>query len=51
MKLFSREDYKEIQKQYKDKSYCPFCDKENRREHIIWEGKYWYLLHNFAPYS
>lgn len=30
---------------------CPFCQKEQQREKIIWEWKYWYILYNFAPYS
>lgn len=34
---------------WKDK--CPFCDLEINRNRIIWEGKYWYIIHNKYPYS
>lgn len=51
MKFLTREEYSHIHKKYKQEWYCPFCDKEGRKEQIIWEWEYWYLLHNFAPYS
>ncbi len=33
------------------KDDCPFCDTNTQKEHTIWKWKYWYILHNLAPYS
>ena len=33
------------------KNECPFCDISAQKDHTLWKGKYWYILHNIYPYS
>ena len=34
------------------KDCCPFCNRtETDIENTIWEGKYWFIIHNIYPYS
>ena len=30
---------------------CPLCDRKTNTHRIIWEWKYWYVIHNKYPYS
>jgi diadenosine tetraphosphate (Ap4A) HIT family hydrolase len=30
---------------------CPFCDMESNNDLVIWQGKYWVILHNKYPYT
>lgn len=51
-KPLTREEYHKIKsKEIYWKDDCPFCNKENQKWHIVWEWKFWYILHNFASYS
>lgn len=48
----SREEYHKIKWPWMYKEHnCPFCDVESNISHIIWRGKYWYILHNISSYS
>lgn len=50
--FLSREDYhKKKSKKIYWKDDCPFCKKSEQKKRIIWEWKYWYILHNISPYS
>jgi len=54
MELYSREEYLKYADEYlKDKweTYCPFCDKKAQKQYILWEWKYWQILHNKFPYN
>lgn len=53
MDFLTREQYhqKKGDKKILWKEDCPFCQKENEVARIVWEWKYWYVLHNIAPYS
>lgn len=33
------------------KDECPFCDLQENKARIIWQWKYWYIIHNKYPYS
>lgn len=30
---------------------CPFCHDDDNNNTIVWKWKYWFLVHNLAPYS
>ena len=48
----SRKEYREkMGKEVYGKDDSPFCKKEEQKTHIVWEGKYWYILHNLSSYS
>ncbi len=53
VKIGTREEfYKSMWgKEFYWKEGCPFCDIEWQKWHTIWNGKYWYILHNLFPYS
>lgn len=53
MQFLSREEYhkKNWWKKLLWKDECPFCNKKEQSWHIVWEWKYWYILHNLSPYS
>jgi len=52
MKFISRQEYRDSRKKpFLDREVCPFCDLDARDDMIAWKGKYWYILHNFAPYT
>lgn len=51
-KFLTREEYHNLKiKKVLWKDECPFCKKDEQSWHTIWEWKYWYILHNFSPYS
>lgn len=48
----TREEYHKIKwNKTFGKDDCPFCDIPANEGHIIWKGKYWYIIHNIYPYS
>ncbi len=52
MKLYTREEYKKVKaNELADKwvSHCPFCHRDEQKELMLWEGKYWYIMHNKYP--
>lgn len=50
-KPISREEYhKKVWKEMYGKEDCPFCKKDEQKWHIVWEWKYWYILHNLWSY-
>lgn len=54
MKFHSREEYEKIKKRDladKWKTNCPFCDISKHQEFIIWEWKYFKIIHNKFPYG
>jgi len=55
IKLWTRQDlHDKIQWQGQDffwKEDCPFCDVDWQKWHTLWQGEYWYILHNIYPYS
>ena len=52
LELGTRDDYhKQIGYKILWKDECPFCNLEENRVRILWEGKYWYMIHNKYPYS
>jgi len=53
MKFISRQEYRNNRKKtLLDKEVCPFCDIDDKDDDMIArKGKYWYVLHNFAPYT
>ena len=52
LKFWTRDEYhKKKWKHVYWKDDCPFCKIEDQKSHIVWEWKYWYVLHNLYPYS
>ena len=53
MKFYSRDEYhkQKWDKKIIWKENCPFCNPEQNEEYIVWEGKFWYILRNFSPYT
>jgi diadenosine tetraphosphate (Ap4A) HIT family hydrolase len=53
VKIGTRDDYRKVLngRSFFGKDDCPFCDRENMKEDIIWEGKNWILLYNKYPYT
>jgi len=50
--LGTREDYhNKIWYWVLGEDECPLCDRETNKNRIIWEWKYWYVIHNKYPYS
>ncbi|MBW7954665.1 HIT domain-containing protein [Candidatus Gracilibacteria bacterium] len=52
-KPISREEYHKKMNgvEILDKDNCPFCKVKDQEGHIIWKGKYFYLLYNLSSYS
>lgn len=55
VKIGTREElHKKLEKIWKKiygKDDCPFCDIVWQKEHILWKGNFWYILHNLYSYS
>lgn len=53
VKIGTRADYHKILngRSFLGKDDCPFCDKENMKDDIIWEGKNWIIVQNRYPYT
>ncbi len=49
----TRDDYRKVLngRSFLGRDDCPFCDRENMKDDIIWEGKNWILLYNKYPYT
>jgi len=50
MELLSRQDWHKNKPKDKWESECPFCDRNQHKEYIIWEWKYFKIIHNKFPY-
>lgn len=51
-KITTRKEYDDLTREkILGRDECPFCDLEMNSEHIVWRGKYWYILRNLFPYS
>lgn len=53
MKFLSREEYHNIvwEEWFLALDRCPFCKDKILKEFLVWEGKFWYILRNFSPYT
>ncbi|MDD3302755.1 MAG: hypothetical protein PHN31_04300 [Candidatus Gracilibacteria bacterium] len=53
VKIGTRDEYREVKGKIGiyGQDNCPFCDLESQKDHVIWKGKHWYILHNMFPYS
>ena len=52
MKLYPRQEYKKIKQTIlADKwlTYCPFCHPQDDKDLLLWEWKYWFIVHNKYP--
>lgn len=51
VKIYSRDEYHNIKWDWiYEENDCPFCDTGNLTDNMYYKWKYWFLLHNFAPY-
>jgi len=53
VKIGTREEYLHLLngRIFLGKEDCPFCNKENMKDDIVWEGKNWIIVHNKYPYT
>ncbi|MCH8519119.1 hypothetical protein LAT59_05160 [Candidatus Gracilibacteria bacterium] len=49
MRLYHRDIWENTQPEDLGGMNCPFCDKNINKEYIIFETKYWQVIHNKFP--